>query len=78
MWVVGEGAGLLFLTYVDDVLFRSHTANVELMSLGAVPALTSLLCDIASEISPSDSEGLELVRHRRDAGLSSRCFGDVG
>ncbi|XP_052540470.1 transmembrane and coiled-coil domain-containing protein 6 isoform X3 [Tympanuchus pallidicinctus] len=38
-----------------------HTANVELMSLGAVPALTSLLCDIASEISPSDSEGLELL-----------------
>ncbi|POI27446.1 hypothetical protein CIB84_008803 [Bambusicola thoracicus] len=38
-----------------------HTAKVELMSLGAVPALTSLLCDIAFEISQSDSEGLELL-----------------
>ncbi|OXB74265.1 UNVERIFIED_CONTAM: hypothetical protein H355_011717 [Colinus virginianus] len=38
-----------------------QTANVELMSLGAVPALTSFLCDIASVISQSDSEGLELL-----------------
>ncbi|XP_048816784.1 transmembrane and coiled-coil domain-containing protein 6 isoform X1 [Lagopus muta] len=61
----GTGAAVEFawcLHYiVYDVLFCSHTANVELMSLGAVPALTSLLCDIASEISPSDSEGLELL-----------------
>lgn len=70
--------GYCFLTYVDNVFLCSHTANVELMSLGAVPALTSLLCDIAFEISQSDSEGLELVGHGQDANLSSRCFGDVG
>ncbi|XP_048816786.1 transmembrane and coiled-coil domain-containing protein 6 isoform X3 [Lagopus muta] len=56
----GTGAAVEFAWCLHYIVC-SHTANVELMSLGAVPALTSLLCDIASEISPSDSEGLELL-----------------
>uniref|UniRef100_A0A8C3PUF5 Transmembrane and coiled-coil domains 6 n=1 Tax=Chrysolophus pictus TaxID=9089 RepID=A0A8C3PUF5_CHRPC len=56
----GTGAAVEFAWCLHYIVC-SHTANVELMSLGAVPALTSLLCDIASEISQSDSEGLELL-----------------
>ncbi|XP_040502975.1 transmembrane and coiled-coil domain-containing protein 6 isoform X3 [Gallus gallus] len=56
----GTGAAVEFAWCLHYIVC-SHTANVELMSLGAVPALTSLLCDIAFEISQSDSEGLELL-----------------
>ncbi|NWR70837.1 TMCO6 protein, partial [Centropus unirufus] len=38
----------------------SHTANTVLLSLGAVPALTSFLLDLASEIQDAP-EGLELL-----------------
>jgi len=55
----------------------SHTANMALLSLGAVPALTSLLLDLASEMPQDASEGLELVRHRQGAGCSRRCCGDA-
>ncbi|XP_032303290.1 transmembrane and coiled-coil domain-containing protein 6 isoform X3 [Coturnix japonica] len=56
----GTGAAVEFAWCLHYIVC-CHTPNVELMSLGAVPALTSLLCDIASEISQSDSEGLELL-----------------
>ncbi|NXL85247.1 TMCO6 protein, partial [Alectura lathami] len=56
----GTGAAVEFAWCLHYIIC-SRTANVELVSLGAVPALTSLLCDIASEISQSDSEGLELL-----------------
>ncbi|XP_052672043.1 transmembrane and coiled-coil domain-containing protein 6 isoform X4 [Harpia harpyja] len=39
----------------------SHTANAALLSLGALPALTSLLLDLASEIPQDAPEGLELL-----------------
>ncbi|NXX13932.1 TMCO6 protein, partial [Podargus strigoides] len=39
----------------------SHTANEALLSLGALPALTSLLLDLASEIPHNAPEGLELL-----------------
>ncbi|XP_072728434.1 transmembrane and coiled-coil domain-containing protein 6 isoform X4 [Ciconia boyciana] len=38
-----------------------HTANTALLSLGALPALTSLLLDLASEIPEDAPEGLELL-----------------
>ncbi|KAM6055284.1 transmembrane and coiled-coil domain-containing protein 6 isoform 4-T4 [Theristicus caerulescens] len=38
-----------------------HTANAALLSLGALPALTSLLLDLASEIPQDAAEGLELL-----------------
>ncbi|XP_069628882.1 transmembrane and coiled-coil domain-containing protein 6 isoform X3 [Haliaeetus albicilla] len=38
-----------------------HTANAALLSLGALPALTSLLLDLASEIPQDAPEGLELL-----------------
>ncbi|NXU57909.1 TMCO6 protein, partial [Turnix velox] len=39
----------------------SHTASAALLSLGALPALTSLLLDVASEIPQDVPEGLELL-----------------
>ncbi|NXK53880.1 TMCO6 protein, partial [Chauna torquata] len=56
----GTGAAVEFAWCLHYIVC-SHTANVVLMSLGTVPALISLLCDIASEISQSVSEGLELL-----------------
>ncbi|RMB96859.1 hypothetical protein DUI87_26928 [Hirundo rustica rustica] len=38
-----------------------HTDNAVLLELGAVPALTSLLLDLASQISQGAPEGLELL-----------------
>lgn len=55
----------------------SHTANAALLSLGALPALTSLLLDLASEIPQDAPEGLELVRCGQGAGCSQCCCGDV-
>ncbi|KAI6076825.1 Transmembrane and coiled-coil domain-containing protein 6 [Aix galericulata] len=56
----GTGAAVEFAWCLHYIVC-SHTANAALVALGAVPALTSLLCDIASEISQSFSEGLELL-----------------
>uniref|UniRef100_A0A8C3BWJ0 Transmembrane and coiled-coil domains 6 n=1 Tax=Cairina moschata TaxID=8855 RepID=A0A8C3BWJ0_CAIMO len=56
----GTGAAVEFAWCLHYIVC-SHTANAALIALGAVPALTSLLCDIASEISQSFSEGLELL-----------------
>lgn len=54
-----------------------HKDNVVLLALGAVPALTSLLLDLASEISQDAPEGLELVRGGQGAGCSQDCCGDT-
>uniref|UniRef100_A0A8B9VMM0 Transmembrane and coiled-coil domain-containing protein 6 n=1 Tax=Anas zonorhyncha TaxID=75864 RepID=A0A8B9VMM0_9AVES len=56
----GTGAAVEFAWCLHYIVC-SHTANAALIALGAVPALSSLLCDIASEISQSFSEGLELL-----------------
>lgn len=55
----------------------SHTANAALLSLGALPALSSLLLDLASEIPQDAPEGLELVRRGQGAGCSRHCCGDL-
>lgn len=55
----------------------SHAADTALLSLGALPALTSLLLDLASEISQNTPEGLELVRRRQGAGCPQHCSGDA-
>ena len=55
----------------------SQTANAALLSLGALPALTSLLLDLASEVPQDAPEGLELVRCRQGAAHSWHCCGDA-
>ncbi|XP_071614436.1 transmembrane and coiled-coil domain-containing protein 6 isoform X3 [Heliangelus exortis] len=44
-----------------SALHHFHTATRSLLSLGALPALTSLLLHLASEIPPNPPEGLELL-----------------
>ncbi|NXA42044.1 TMCO6 protein, partial [Eudromia elegans] len=56
----GIGAAVEFAWCLHYIVC-SHTANVALLALGAVPALASLLLDVASEISPGAAEGLELL-----------------
>lgn len=46
-----------------------------LLELGAVPALTALLLDLASQIPQGTPEGLELVRGGQGAGCSQDCCG---
>lgn len=48
-----------------------------LLALGAVPALTSLLLDLASQIPQDAPEGLELVRGGQGAGSCQDCCGDT-
>ncbi|XP_025923673.1 transmembrane and coiled-coil domain-containing protein 6 isoform X4 [Apteryx rowi] len=56
----GTGAAVEFAWCLHYIIC-SHTANAILLSLGAMPALASLLLDLASKISQSTSEGLELL-----------------
>ncbi|KFR09662.1 Transmembrane and coiled-coil domain-containing protein 6, partial [Opisthocomus hoazin] len=56
----GTGAAVEFAWCLHYIIC-SHTANMALLSLGAVPALTSLLLDLASEMPQDASEGLELL-----------------
>ncbi|XP_032844393.1 transmembrane and coiled-coil domain-containing protein 6 isoform X2 [Tyto alba] len=56
----GIGAAVEFAWCLHYIIC-SHTANVALLSLGALPALTSLLLDLASEIPQDAPEGLELL-----------------
>ncbi|NXF38105.1 TMCO6 protein, partial [Nyctibius bracteatus] len=56
----GTGAAVEFAWCLHYIVC-SHTANVTLLSLGAVPALTSLLLDLASELPQDAPEGLELL-----------------
>ncbi|XP_063204919.1 transmembrane and coiled-coil domain-containing protein 6 isoform X1 [Chroicocephalus ridibundus] len=59
----GEGCGGFPLSERHHAVpsLCSHTANAVLLSLGALPALTSLLLDMASEIPQDAPEGLELL-----------------
>ncbi|NXW96618.1 TMCO6 protein, partial [Larus smithsonianus] len=56
----GTGAAVEFAWCLHYIVC-SHTANAVLLSLGALPALTSLLLDMASEIPQDAPEGLELL-----------------
>ncbi|XP_054698141.1 transmembrane and coiled-coil domain-containing protein 6 [Grus americana] len=56
----GIGAAVEFAWCLHYIVC-SHTANTVLLSLGALPALTSLLLDLASEIPQEAPEGLELL-----------------
>ncbi|XP_072728433.1 transmembrane and coiled-coil domain-containing protein 6 isoform X3 [Ciconia boyciana] len=56
----GIGAAVEFAWCLHYIIC-SHTANTALLSLGALPALTSLLLDLASEIPEDAPEGLELL-----------------
>ncbi|KAM6055283.1 transmembrane and coiled-coil domain-containing protein 6 isoform 3-T3 [Theristicus caerulescens] len=56
----GIGAAVEFAWCLHYIVC-SHTANAALLSLGALPALTSLLLDLASEIPQDAAEGLELL-----------------
>ncbi|KFV03506.1 Transmembrane and coiled-coil domain-containing protein 6, partial [Pterocles gutturalis] len=56
----GTGAAVEFAWCLHYIVC-SHTANAALLSLGALPALTSLLLDLASEIPQNAPEGLELL-----------------
>ncbi|XP_065705398.1 transmembrane and coiled-coil domain-containing protein 6 [Patagioenas fasciata] len=56
----GTGAAVEFAWCLHYIVC-SHTADAALLSLGALPALTTLLLDLASEIPPDAPEGLELL-----------------
>ncbi|NXA54523.1 TMCO6 protein, partial [Nothocercus julius] len=56
----GIGAAVEFAWCLHYIIC-GHTANAALLALGAVPALASLLLDVASQISPGIAEGLELL-----------------
>ncbi|NXA83010.1 TMCO6 protein, partial [Thryothorus ludovicianus] len=54
------GAAVEFAWCLHYIICRQED-NVELLALGAVPALTSLLVDLASQIPQDAPEGLELL-----------------
>ncbi|XP_071426536.1 transmembrane and coiled-coil domain-containing protein 6 [Pithys albifrons albifrons] len=56
----GLGAAVEFAWCLHYIICR-HKSNTVLLELGAVPALTSLLLDLASEIPQDAPEGLELL-----------------
>ncbi|NWY03493.1 TMCO6 protein, partial [Nothoprocta ornata] len=56
----GIGAAVEFAWCLHYIVC-SHVANAALLALGALPALASLLIDVASEMSPGAAEGLELL-----------------
>uniref|UniRef100_A0A8C3UP37 Transmembrane and coiled-coil domains 6 n=1 Tax=Catharus ustulatus TaxID=91951 RepID=A0A8C3UP37_CATUS len=56
----GMGAAVEFAWCLHYIICR-HKDNVVLLALGAVPALTSLLLDLASQIPQDAPEGLELL-----------------
>ncbi|XP_066052944.1 transmembrane and coiled-coil domain-containing protein 6 isoform X3 [Chamaea fasciata] len=56
----GMGAAVEFAWCLHYIICR-HEDNTVLLALGAVPALTSLLLDLASQILQGTPEGLELV-----------------
>ncbi|XP_039557436.1 transmembrane and coiled-coil domain-containing protein 6 isoform X2 [Passer montanus] len=57
----GMGAAVEFAWCLHYIIC-GHKDNVQLLALGAVPALTSLLLDLASQLPQDAPEGLELVR----------------
>ncbi|NWR43066.1 TMCO6 protein, partial [Regulus satrapa] len=56
----GMGAAVEFAWCLHYIICR-HKDNAVLLALGAVPALTSLLLDLASQIPQDAPEGLELL-----------------
>ncbi|KAM9373182.1 transmembrane and coiled-coil domain-containing protein 6 [Phaethornis superciliosus] len=56
----GTGAAVEFAWCLHYII-SSHTATTSLLSLGALPALTSLLLHLASETPPDPPQGLELL-----------------
>ncbi|XP_054024518.1 transmembrane and coiled-coil domain-containing protein 6 [Dryobates pubescens] len=56
----GAGAAVEF-AWCLHYITCSHTANRELLALGALPALTELLLHLATDIPPEAPEGLELL-----------------
>ncbi|KFP71942.1 Transmembrane and coiled-coil domain-containing protein 6, partial [Acanthisitta chloris] len=56
----GMGAAVEFAWCFHYIICR-HTVNTALLALGAVPALTSLLLNLASQTSQDAPEGLELL-----------------
>uniref|UniRef100_A0A672UCY2 Transmembrane and coiled-coil domains 6 n=1 Tax=Strigops habroptila TaxID=2489341 RepID=A0A672UCY2_STRHB len=56
----GIGAAVEFAWCLHYIIC-SQTANTALLSLGALPALTSVVLDLASEPPPDGAEGLELL-----------------
>ncbi|XP_064243690.1 transmembrane and coiled-coil domain-containing protein 6 [Passer domesticus] len=56
----GMGAAVEFAWCLHYIICR-HKDNVQLLALGAVPALTSLLLDLASQLPQDAPEGLELL-----------------
>ncbi|XP_063269621.1 transmembrane and coiled-coil domain-containing protein 6 isoform X1 [Prinia subflava] len=56
----GMGAAVEFGWCLHYIICR-HKDNAELLALGAVPALSSLLLDLASQIPQGTPEGLELL-----------------
>ncbi|KAM4653401.1 transmembrane and coiled-coil domain-containing protein 6 isoform 2-T2 [Amazona ochrocephala] len=58
----GIGAAVEFAWCLHYIIC-SQMPNTALLSLGALPALTSVLLNLASEPPPDAAEGLELVRH---------------
>ncbi|KFU85668.1 Transmembrane and coiled-coil domain-containing protein 6, partial [Chaetura pelagica] len=56
----GTGAAVEFAWCLHYIVC-SHTGSVTLLSLGALPALASLLLDLASEMPQDPPEGLELL-----------------
>ncbi|NXX40433.1 TMCO6 protein, partial [Tricholaema leucomelas] len=57
---LGPGAAVE-LAWCLHYITCSHTANRELLALGALPALTELLLQLAADIPPEPPEGLELL-----------------
>ncbi|XP_068021763.1 transmembrane and coiled-coil domain-containing protein 6 isoform X2 [Melanerpes formicivorus] len=60
----GAGAAVEF-AWCLHYITCSHTANRELLALGALPALTELLLHLAADIPPEAPEGLELSFHQQ-------------
>ncbi|NXR15094.1 TMCO6 protein, partial [Semnornis frantzii] len=57
---LGAGAAVEF-AWCLHYITCSHTANRELLALGALPTLTELLLQLASDIPPEPPDGLELL-----------------
>ncbi|XP_065500424.1 transmembrane and coiled-coil domain-containing protein 6 isoform X2 [Caloenas nicobarica] len=73
----GTGAAVEFAWCLHYIVC-SHTADAALLSLGALPALATLLLDLASETPPDAPEGLELLICPVLRCLSNLLAGDTG
>ncbi|XP_027744418.1 transmembrane and coiled-coil domain-containing protein 6 isoform X1 [Empidonax traillii] len=69
----GLGAAVEFAWCLHYIICR-HKSNTVLLVLGAVPALTSLLLDLASEIPQDAPEGLELCFLQQHPFLGQECL----